>query len=47
MIQENFLFMCEQCQKIHIYKEKSNTEVKKCMPIVEADKDSVTDNGLK
>ena len=34
LIQDNFLFMCEQCQKGYLKKEKENTEVKKSMLII-------------
>ena len=47
MIQENFLYMCEQCQTSRINKEKLSTEVKKSMPIFSAHTDNETDNGLK
>ena len=29
MNQDNFLFICEQCQKSYLWKEKENREVKK------------------
>ena len=47
MIQEICLFMCVQCQKIYLYQEKFNTEVKKCMLIFQADKYSETEAELQ